>query len=213
MRDGRSPVGLRGRHVPPRQLGRRCGRSPDDAEARRRGADGDARGERRQAAARASPGQVRRGVDRGMASVHGGRRCGLAGGLGSGDARTEPAVGSRDRSARRERVACRRGAGGARRSRGSPGPARAGRSPHRLRHGREPQRCAIRSVASPAVAGRRVVGGQLSFRFKRDRLFVIGSEALPDVTVPACAGSCRAADSRRGLPTRFRHASRCRMPR
>jgi uncharacterized protein (TIGR03382 family) len=31
--------------------------------------------------------------------------------------------------------------------------------------------------------GRRVVGGQLSFRFKRDRLFVIASEALPDVMV------------------------------
>jgi hypothetical protein len=32
--------------------------------------------------------------------------------------------------------------------------------------------------------GRIVVGGQLSFRFKRDRLFVIGSEALPNVTLP-----------------------------
>jgi hypothetical protein len=32
--------------------------------------------------------------------------------------------------------------------------------------------------------GRVVVGGQLSFRFKRDRLFVIGSEALPHVTLP-----------------------------
>src|SRR5688500_9395061 len=32
-------------------------------------------------------------------------------------------------------------------------------------------------------AGRRVVGGQLSFRFKADRLFVIGSEALPYVAV------------------------------
>ncbi len=31
------------------------------------------------------------------------------------------------------------------------------------------------------VEGRRVVGGQVSFRFKRDRLFVIASEALPDV--------------------------------
>ncbi len=29
--------------------------------------------------------------------------------------------------------------------------------------------------------GLRVFGGQISFRFKRDRLFVIGSEALPDV--------------------------------
>ena len=33
--------------------------------------------------------------------------------------------------------------------------------------------------------GRIVVGGQVSFRFKRDRLFVIGSEALPDVALPA----------------------------
>jgi hypothetical protein len=29
-----------------------------------------------------------------------------------------------------------------------------------------------------------VIGGQLSFRFKNDRLFVIGSEALPDVALP-----------------------------
>ena len=33
--------------------------------------------------------------------------------------------------------------------------------------------------------GLRVVGGQVSFRFKNDRLFVIGSEALPHVVVPA----------------------------
>jgi len=33
------------------------------------------------------------------------------------------------------------------------------------------------------TGGRRVVGGQVSFRFKHDRLFVIGSEALPNVTV------------------------------
>ncbi len=31
--------------------------------------------------------------------------------------------------------------------------------------------------------GRRVIGGQISFRFKHDRLFVIGSEALPNVKV------------------------------
>jgi hypothetical protein len=35
------------------------------------------------------------------------------------------------------------------------------------------------------AAGRRVIGGQISFRFKNDRLFVIGSEALPNVTVSA----------------------------
>lgn len=40
----------------------------------------------------------------------------------------------------------------------------------------------IRSVGfEQRAAGRRVVGGQVSFRFKRDRLFLIGSEALPDV--------------------------------
>lgn len=33
------------------------------------------------------------------------------------------------------------------------------------------------------AGGKRVVGGQVSFRFKADRLFVIGSEALPNVTV------------------------------
>lgn len=41
----------------------------------------------------------------------------------------------------------------------------------------------IRSVGfAQHAAGRRVLGGQISFRFKRDRLFVIGSEALPNVT-------------------------------
>ncbi|MDQ3368143.1 MAG: hypothetical protein M3680_22180, partial [Myxococcota bacterium] len=44
----------------------------------------------------------------------------------------------------------------------------------------------IRSVGFLQLSGgRRVVGGQLSFRFKRDRLFVIGSEALPHVKVVA----------------------------
>ncbi|HWU86484.1 MAG TPA: hypothetical protein VN253_04390, partial [Kofleriaceae bacterium] len=42
----------------------------------------------------------------------------------------------------------------------------------------------LRSVGFVQRAlGRRVVGGQISFRFKRDRLFLIGSEALPDVRV------------------------------
>ncbi|HEY5951174.1 MAG TPA: hypothetical protein VIV40_37035, partial [Kofleriaceae bacterium] len=31
--------------------------------------------------------------------------------------------------------------------------------------------------------GRRVIGGQINFRFKHDRLFMIGSEALPNVSV------------------------------
>ncbi len=44
----------------------------------------------------------------------------------------------------------------------------------------------IRSVGFlQRSGGRRVVGGQVSFRFKADRLFVIGSEALPNVTVVA----------------------------
>ncbi|HEY5927495.1 MAG TPA: hypothetical protein VIV11_37680 [Kofleriaceae bacterium] len=33
------------------------------------------------------------------------------------------------------------------------------------------------------VSGRRVIGGQVSFRFKADRMFAIGSEALPHVTL------------------------------
>jgi uncharacterized protein (TIGR03382 family) len=43
----------------------------------------------------------------------------------------------------------------------------------------------LRSVGfAQTYAGRAVVGGQISFRFKRDRLFVIGSEALPGVALP-----------------------------
>ena len=34
------------------------------------------------------------------------------------------------------------------------------------------------------AGGRRVLGGQVSFRFKNDRLFVIASQALPNVAVP-----------------------------
>ena len=42
------------------------------------------------------------------------------------------------------------------------------------------------------------VGGQVSFRFKHDRLFVIGSEALPNVTVAyAATRGSRARSSRR----------------
>jgi len=43
-------------------------------------------------------------------------------------------------------------------------------------------------------AGLDVVGGQVSFRFKRDRLFVIGSEALPDVAVAWPQQLARTAD-------------------
>ena len=43
---------------------------------------------------------------------------------------------------------------------------------------------AIRTIGFvQQVGGRRVVGGQLSFEFKNDRLFVLGSQALPDVAV------------------------------
>ncbi|HEX3480392.1 MAG TPA: hypothetical protein VHT91_35485 [Kofleriaceae bacterium] len=43
----------------------------------------------------------------------------------------------------------------------------------------------LRTVGFAQTHGSRaVVGGQISFRFKRDRLFVIGSEALPDVALP-----------------------------
>lgn len=52
----------------------------------------------------------------------------------------------------------------------------------------------IRSVGFVQRAGGRiVVGGQVSFRFKRDRLFVIASEALPDVVVPAVANVARSS--------------------
>jgi hypothetical protein len=44
----------------------------------------------------------------------------------------------------------------------------------------------IRSVGFVQhFGGRVVVGGQVSFRFKADRLFVIGSEALPNIALPA----------------------------
>src|SRR4029079_5126085 len=50
-----------------------------------------------------------------------------------------------------------------------------------------------------------VVGGQVSFRFKRDRLFVIASEALPDVSLPARP---RVAMSRTQLAARTAEALR-----
>ncbi|HET9621954.1 MAG TPA: hypothetical protein VFP84_11345 [Kofleriaceae bacterium] len=44
----------------------------------------------------------------------------------------------------------------------------------------------VRSVGfAQRFAGRAVVGGQISVRFKRDRLFVIASSALPHVALPA----------------------------
>ena len=46
----------------------------------------------------------------------------------------------------------------------------------------------IRTVAfAQQLRGLRVVGGQVSFRFKHDRLVVLASEALPDVAVDAAA--------------------------
>ncbi|HEY4240078.1 MAG TPA: hypothetical protein VGM88_09695 [Kofleriaceae bacterium] len=50
------------------------------------------------------------------------------------------------------------------------------------------------------AGGRRVVGGQVSFRFKRDRLFVIGDEALPNVSVTL--GGARIAKT--AMPDRVR---------
>ncbi|HTE55853.1 MAG TPA: hypothetical protein VK698_33590 [Kofleriaceae bacterium] len=48
-------------------------------------------------------------------------------------------------------------------------------------------------------AGMPVLGGQVSFRFKNDRLFVIGSEALPHVRVPAAALAAIPAEVARGF--------------
>jgi uncharacterized protein (TIGR03382 family) len=54
----------------------------------------------------------------------------------------------------------------------------------------------VRSVGFVQRAGGlRVVGGQVSFRFKADRMFVIGSEALPDVKVAAVAPRIRLAST------------------
>ena len=54
----------------------------------------------------------------------------------------------------------------------------------------------IRSVGFVQMAGgMRVLGGQVSFEFKNDRLFVIGSEALPNVVVDD-GGEARLARSR-----------------
>src|SRR5262245_61451454 len=44
--------------------------------------------------------------------------------------------------------------------------------------------------------GALVDGGQVSFRFKNDRLFVIGSEALPNVALPALAPAAVVAPAR-----------------
>ena len=50
------------------------------------------------------------------------------------------------------------------------------------------------------VDGMQVLGGQVSFRFKNDRLFVIGSEALPYVTLPRAARAGAHARRRRRGP-------------
>jgi MYXO-CTERM domain-containing protein len=47
-------------------------------------------------------------------------------------------------------------------------------------------------------AGREVVGGQVSLRFKHDRLIAVGSEAWPHVTVTAPATTLRSATAVRG---------------
>ena len=43
--------------------------------------------------------------------------------------------------------------------------------------------------------GLRVLGGQVSFRFKNDRLFMVGSEALPDVVISAHTVTVARADA------------------
>src|SRR6185503_12670217 len=59
--------------------------------------------------------------------------------------------------------------------------------------------------------GRIVVGGQISFRFKNDRLFVIGSEALPDVVLAAPSGTPRARMSSAALRDRTTQALRSEL--
>jgi hypothetical protein len=56
--------------------------------------------------------------------------------------------------------------------------------------------------------GLRVVGGQVSFRFRNDRLFVIGSEALPRVRVEQTGPAMPASAARRAAA----EISRARMP-
>jgi cysteine-rich repeat protein len=61
------------------------------------------------------------------------------------------------------------------------------------------QRRGIRVVGFRQThAGMQVLGGQVSFRYKNDRLFVIGSEALPEVRVPRSALSVP-GDAARGF--------------
>jgi hypothetical protein len=51
----------------------------------------------------------------------------------------------------------------------------------------------IRAIGFHQLSGGiRVLGGQISFEFKNDRLFVIGSEALPNVVIPAAVRMSRA---------------------
>ena len=63
----------------------------------------------------------------------------------------------------------------------------------------------IRSVGFFQLAGaHRVVGGQVSFEFKHDRLFVIGSEALPNVGFAVPQARANAAAVRAHATTRLR---------
>ena len=63
----------------------------------------------------------------------------------------------------------------------------------------------IRSVGFYQLArGRRVVDGQVSFEFKHDRLFVIGSEAMPSVSFPIPQGRIDAARVRAHATARLR---------
>jgi hypothetical protein len=61
----------------------------------------------------------------------------------------------------------------------------------------------IRAIGFHQLSGGvRVLGGQVSFEFKNDRLFVVGSEALPDVVVPRAVHMARAQVAMRSMALR-----------
>ena len=123
-------------------------------------------------------------------------RCDVAGGVGS----PRPACRSRIWGAgiaapgaiANAAIAEQRRAPGARRS---PRAARARRGGQRLRARRRTVRRlrSARSASSSASGGMRVVGGQVSFRFKADRLFVIGSRGAAERHGRDADGAARAA--------------------
>jgi hypothetical protein len=61
----------------------------------------------------------------------------------------------------------------------------------------------IRAIGFHQLSGGvRVLGGQISFEFKNDRLFVIGSEALPNVVLPSATRMSRAQVAMRSMALR-----------